>query len=464
MKIAILSPGNGNYLNRISRSRDARIHPNRKFVYESLNKFGHQCDYIGIDDLAIDKLAAYNALFLLNHCQNNKRQNEVLLSFLSKNKNIVMTYATQAARDWGIAANSTRLPAQLNFQGKKISYGIKDIDNLIMKINRKWFKNCLPVKSFFNLPVMKVSDRADFQVLASWDQDSLPALVKVEKNGGKLIYFSGILAGTNEAFLSYVLSWLEGNNQVLSPWIPNKKKCVITLFYDYEGIYGNSRYGEYAEKGLEYILSAHKKYNIKGTFNVVGKLYETKPKSIENIIQAGHEIACHTYEHIPPSRSGHKALKNSIRMSLAAHQVRFGENLWGFRSPESKWNAGLLSILDDYKFHWNAEDEAACLPYFLVLNKKLSLIRVPIACDDYPYISEQRSADYMLDRFKQTIEQAIRTNSYAAIGFHPWIEGMREENLNAFEQLLSYIRLNNDLEVMTFGEIFEWWSKRNAGK
>ena len=459
MKIAIITPGNGNYL-KPSIWRDAKIHRFRRSVYESINKLGYLCDYIGINDLASNRLEGYHTIILLNHLSNDKKQNQILTSFLSNNKNIVMTYNTQAARDWGISSNNKYFPGKLNFKDQNLSYKVKNMDNVITKINRKWLGNTVPLKRFFNLPVVKISSREINHVLAEWDQSGVQALVKLKKNGGHVIYFSGILAGTNDDFLKYMLSFLESNNNISYPLMPNKKKCCITIFHDFEGNYGDSQWGVYAKKGLQNILNAHKKYNIRATFNIVGKLCQTNPENVENIIKAGHEIASHTDDHVVPSKVSYKSLNLSIRKSLKRFKEKFGEDIKGFRSPESKWNADLVSILEHCKFHWNAEDEEASMPYFLVLGRKLSLMRIPIACDDYPYISEHRSADYMLDRFKKTIEEGIRTNSFVAIGFHPWVEGMREQNLDAFEALLAYISSNNDLAVMTFGETFRWWENR----
>ena len=343
-----------------------------------------------------------------------------------------------------------------------MDYKVNNIDSVITKINRRWLKNALPLKSFFTFPVMNICGVSSCEILATWGQTERPALVKLKKNGGNVIYFSGILAGTNNDFLRYVLSFLESKNNVFYPLIPKNKKCCVSLFYDYEGRYGNSKYGEYTKKGLGYMLSTHRKYNIKATFNVVGKISEVFPQSIKDIVNDGHEIASHTYEHVVPRSAGYKTLNDSIKKSIEVSKSAFGENLRGFRSPKSQWNANLVSILEDYKFHWNAEDEAASLPYYMVLNKRLSLIRIPITCDDFPYISESYSGDYMLAKFKKAIEEGIRTNSFVAIGFHPWIEGMREENLHAFERFLSLIASNNDLSVMTFGEIAGWWRQRNS--
>ena len=63
MKIAIVTPSNGYYL-KSHRCLNAKIHPYRRWVYELVNKLGHQCDYIGNADLVADKIVNYDAIFL----------------------------------------------------------------------------------------------------------------------------------------------------------------------------------------------------------------------------------------------------------------------------------------------------------------------------------------------------------------------------------------------------------------
>lgn len=461
MKIALITPGNEYYL-KSDNGPNAKIHPYRRWVYERINKAGHQCDYIGESDLVKDRLIGYDVLFLLNHARNSEQTNDTLLNFLAKGKHVFMCYDTKAAKDWGIASGKKCFFDKLDFKSRQLSYSAQNTDNLLVKINKKFLNNTLDLKRFFSLFAIEIRPADNHEVLARWLPGGAPALVKIKKNQGNVIYFSGVLAATDEDFLRYVLSFFEGSNKTLCPVIPNNKKCCVTIFYDYEAHYGNAEYGGGAHKGLPHILSVHKKHNIKATFNVVGRLFEEYPQSIRDIINDKHEIACHTYEHIVPKRTEHKTLNASIRKSMDVFAKDFAGKFKGFRSPESKWNADLVKILEECSFQWNAEDEAATLPYYLVLNEKLSLIRMPITCDDYPYFGQNRSGEYMLDRFKQAIEKGINTNSFVAIGFHPWIVGMNQENLSAFEQFISYISSRNDLAFMTFGEVADWWKQRNS--
>ena len=53
----------------------------------------------------------------------------------------------------------------------------------------------------------------------------------------------------------------------------------------------------YSRLGNERLLELFHKHNIKATFFITGYYAEHEPEDVKRIAQAGHEIACHGYEH-----------------------------------------------------------------------------------------------------------------------------------------------------------------------
>ena len=261
--------------------------------------------------------------------------------------------------------------------------------------------------------------------------------------------------------LKYILSLIKP--EIFTPFsvIPNGKRCCVTIFHDYERKYGNPKFGKYADSGLNFILETEKKYNIKATFNIIGKICESHSETIKQIIQNGHEIALHTYEHEVASNTNYKDLDSSINLCLRIFKTKFNIELnRGFRSPESKWSADLIEILEKNNFLWNAEGEEASIPYNLVLGRRLRLMRIPVTCDDFSYISEDTSATDMLKKLKEIVERGVKEKNFIAIGFHPWIEGMKKERLRTFEEFLSYLSSKTDVAIMTFSQVYNWWIDR----
>jgi peptidoglycan/xylan/chitin deacetylase (PgdA/CDA1 family) len=177
---------------------------------------------------------------------------------------------------------------------------------------------------------------------------------------------------------------------------------------------------------------------------------------------SGHEIACHTYAHEVPTKVDYRKLTESVKLSVATFKDMFNIELKGFRSPESKWNAALIEILKANNFCWNAEDEDARLPYNLISGGKPNIIRLPVTFDDFSYVSGNVTPKEMLFRLKGLVAEGIKKGDFVVIGFHPWIQGMKEERIKAFEEFISYLASNAEIALMTLGEVCQWWNKRLA--
>jgi len=233
--------------------------------------------------------------------------------------------------------------------------------------------------------------------------------------------------------------------------IPYGKKCCVIIFHDYERKYGNKLGEKTADMGLRFILDVEKKYKIKATYNIVGKICENYPKSVLEIKKEGHEIADHTYEHITPSEVNSIRLKNSITKSKKAFS-KLNIKIKGFRSPRSRWDMKLLKILQQQRFVWNAESDISKFPYYI----KDNLLRIPIRFDDWGYIANDVKPGEMLNELKRVIKEGIKEKCYVAIGFHPWVEGINKERLKVFEEFIKYLSNNRNVVCLTFGEVADW--------
>src|SRR4051812_4350386 len=58
-----------------------------------------------------------------------------------------------------------------------------------------------------------------------------------------------------------------------------------------------AEYGRRMETCTRWIVEALDRVGAKGTFFIVGQIAVTHPRLVRDIAEAGHEIACHSWDH-----------------------------------------------------------------------------------------------------------------------------------------------------------------------
>ena len=96
---------------------------------------------------------------------------------------------------------------------------------------------------------------------------------------------------------------------------------------------------------------------VKGTFFVLGEVAEQHPELIRTIHQQGHEIAFHSYAHVPLDRENPQRFRDQTRRSKAFLEDLTGAVVIGFRAPifsltpATMW---ALPILDELGFRYTS--------------------------------------------------------------------------------------------------------------
>ena len=106
------------------------------------------------------------------------------------------------------------------------------------------------------------------------------------------------------------------------------------------------------------ILDILAKYDVKGTFFVVGSNMEAYPEIVCQTVEAGHEIGNHTYTHLSASKAKEKALSEEIEkthdniLQICDYETRIFRPPGGVVSKELKKAVSRL----DYKIIlWNID-------------------------------------------------------------------------------------------------------------
>ncbi len=140
----------------------------------------------------------------------------------------------------------------------------------------------------------------------------------------------------------------------------------------------------YIEFCVDKILDLLKKYNQKATFFVIAELYDLNPKIIEKILENGHEIGFHGFDH--------KILKNE---EVLIEQFKKSEAFLkkftpkGFRAPKIFLTNESAKILQKYGFKYSSSIYADFLKI-----KKNNIFEIPVTTKKYFLNSKVDSTNY----------------------------------------------------------------------
>lgn len=110
----------------------------------------------------------------------------------------------------------------------------------------------------------------------------------------------------------------------------------------------SSRYKEF-DRYFGEILDSLDKYNQKATFFCVGKIASDFPYVINHIVERGHEVGCHSNEHIWLTKMTPKQLRLDTKDAIKVLEDVSGQKVVSFRSPafsigeSNKWAFEILA-------------------------------------------------------------------------------------------------------------------------
>ena len=81
------------------------------------------------------------------------------------------------------------------------------------------------------------------------------------------------------------------------------------------------------------ILETLNHFGIRATFFVVGWIAKKHPQLVQEISNLGHEVASHSYWHVPINRMNRKQFAEDLHRSVDTLQQITGQKVMGFRAP-----------------------------------------------------------------------------------------------------------------------------------
>ena len=217
------------------------------------------------------------------------------------------------------------------------------------------------------------------------------------------------------------------------------KSNMVTFYHDIEQDI-DSDIGadpEECRRIVDEFLRLEAQYNIPATYNVVGKLFLEQPDLIERIRNYGQEVAFHSYHHRTQSRYYAEEIDLCKKAPTRAR-------VYGYRSPQSRWNQTTLKNLWNNGFLWNAEADEHEEPYFI----HKGLVCLPIATDDWTLHTGELDIEAWVEQFSDL----LKTRRYFAFGSHDCTTSFAPKaRLDVWERILQ-TATESDCLIVDFSE------------
>ena len=223
--------------------------------------------------------------------------------------------------------------------------------------------------------------------------------------------------------------------------------------------------GEFGALASGRILDMLQRFGIPATWFIPGFTIESWPRECERVVAAGHEVAHHSWAHIPPANQTRAEEEADLVRANDAIRRLTGRTARGYRSPSWDLSDHTLDLLVKHGFLYDSSlmggdylpyrprrGDTAVLGQPFGFGETMPLMELPISwsLDDYPHFEFQRlpnsiqtglqSARTVMENWhdeflymKKSVEWGVLTDT-----MHPLVIG-RGYRMLAFERLVDQL-------------------------
>jgi len=201
-------------------------------------------------------------------------------------------------------------------------------------------------------------------------------------------------------------------------------------------------YREAVPENIRQYLEQFRRWNVRATFFVVGRVARRYPELIGEIIAAGHELACHGASHLQLDKLSEQDFHDDLQENLAALKDAGAEDIQGFRAPTfslTKQMSWAYEVLADLGFSYSSSVLPAGNPLYGwpefgkdVRKVSQGLWELPITLHDLPGLHVPiaggvyfRVLPFLLTRW--AIKRKISRGESVGTYFHPYDIDTRQE-------------------------------------
>ena len=220
--------------------------------------------------------------------------------------------------------------------------------------------------------------------------------------------------------------------------------------------------GEFGLLGAQRILALLKAYGMRTTWFIPGFTIESHPRACEAVVRDGHEVAHHSWAHVPPAQQTRAEEEADLVRANDAIAALTGRKARGYRSPSWDLSENTIDLLLAHGFIYDSSlmgadywpyrarrgDQAELGKPFR-FGEETALIEMPISwsLDDYPHFEFVRtpatvlpglkSARSVMESWRDEFRYMQQTVDWGVLTYtmHPYVIG-RGYRMLALEALL----------------------------
>ena len=200
--------------------------------------------------------------------------------------------------------------------------------------------------------------------------------------------------------------------------------------------------------GLPRLLDVYAKHDIKCTFYFTGRMAEMVPEAVELVVEHGHDIGCHGYDHSSDRAFDLMGLDEQIAEMTKAKDVleRLAGKISDFRAPALRINEYTIKALEQTGFNTDSSIAsqrfdgpltfgskkklkwlvAPRFPYHpsydsIVKKGDSKILEIPLSAFVFPYIGTTMRVSPTILKFLERImfAESMRTEKPIVFLFHP---------------------------------------------
>ncbi|MDQ0217404.1 polysaccharide deacetylase [Peribacillus cavernae] len=257
---------------------------------------------------------------------------------------------------------------------------------------------------------------------------------------------------------------------------PNGAKCAVAITFDMDSDsilhlahpesadtrVSTLSWLKYDEIAVQRILDMYKKHDLRQTFFVPAWCIERYPKTIELILEGGHEIAHHGYLHEHPNELSAEEELYWLQRGIEVIEKFTGKRPRGWRAPTYNFSKHSADFLAKEGFLYDSSLMGDDIPYILK-EKSGEIIELPThwAMDDWPqyvqnwdlgYILPINSPDRAMEVFVSEFDAAWKYGGLWISVWHPFVSG-RLARCSRVDEMIEYMQKKGGVWFATLEEI-----------